>query len=80
MPIAVVRKQAGELPLEITLGDSDAMIPTRKLSNFEEVKIGARISRTGNAIAQEGDLTAEPVIVNTAEKETISLSIDRRVQ
>ena len=80
MPIAVVRKQAADLPLEITLHDSDAMIPTRRLSGFEQVKIGARISRTGNAIAQQGDLAAEPVIVNTGMKDTVSLSIDRKVQ
>ena len=80
MPIAVIRKQAGDLPLEIILDDSKAMIPTRKLSNFEKVKIGARISMTGNAIPQAGDLTAEPVIVDTGQRETVSLEIDREVQ
>lgn len=80
MPIAVVRRQVGDLPLEIILDDSKAMIPTRKLSNFEKVKIGARISKSGNAIPQSGDLTAEPVVVNTGEQETVSLVIDRMVQ
>ena len=80
MPIAVVRRQVGDLPLEIILDDSKAMIPTRKLSNFEKVKIGARISRSGNAIPQSGDLTAEPVVVDTGEQETVSLVINREVK
>jgi len=80
MPIAVVRKQVGDLPLEIILDDSKAMIPTRKLSNFEKVKIGARISKSGNAIPQAGDLTADPVIVDTGQQETVSLVIDKTVQ
>lgn len=79
MPIAVVRRQVGDLPLEIILDDSKAMIPTRKLSNFDKVKIGARISRSGNAIPQSGDLTAEPVIVDTGAQETVSLVIDKTV-
>ena len=80
MPIAVVRRQVGDLPLEIILDDSKAMIPTRKLSSFSKVKIGARISRSGNAIPQSGDLTAEPVVVNTGQQETVSLVIDREVK
>jgi cytochrome c-type biogenesis protein CcmH len=40
-----------------------AMSPQMKLSNFPEVVIGARISRSGNAMPQPGDLegTSEPV-------------------
>ena len=79
MPIAVVRRQVGDLPLEIILDDSKAMIPTRKLSNFEKVKIGARISRSGNAIPQSGDLAAEPVVVDTRQQESVSLIIDKTV-
>ena len=80
MPIAVIRKQVGDLPLEIILDDSKAMIPTRKLSNFQKVKIGARISMSGNAIPQAGDLIADPVVVDTEHQETVSLVIDKTVQ
>jgi len=56
MPLAIVRAQAGELPLEFSLDESMAMMPSMSLANFSEVVIGARISKTGNAMPQSGDL------------------------
>lgn len=55
-PVAVVRRSAGELPLSVTLSDAQAMLPTRKLSQFESVEIVARIARGGGPVAQPGDL------------------------
>ena len=56
MPLAIQRRSASELPLTVTLDDSMSMIPAMKLSSFPVVTVGARISRTGDAIAQSGDL------------------------
>ncbi len=56
MPLAIVRAQAGELPLEFSLDESMAMMPSMSLAKFSEVTIGARISKTGNAMPQSGDL------------------------
>jgi cytochrome c-type biogenesis protein CcmH len=56
MPLAIVRLTAKELPSAFSLDDSTAMNPAMKLSNFPEVVVGARISKSGNATPQSGDL------------------------
>jgi cytochrome c-type biogenesis protein CcmH len=62
MPLAIKRVHVSDLPTDFTLDDSMAMSPEFKLSNFAEVNVGARISKTGNAMPQPGDLrgTAGP--------------------
>jgi len=56
MPLAVLRKQVRDLPVAFSLDDSMAMAPGLKLSGFSRVLVGARISRSGNATPQPGDL------------------------
>ncbi len=56
LPLAVLRRQARDLPASFALDDSMAMTPGAKLSNFSRVVIGARISRSGNATPRPGDL------------------------
>jgi cytochrome c-type biogenesis protein CcmH len=65
MPVAIVRKQVADLPLTLSLTDNMAMMPAMKLSNFAQVKLVARISKSGNAVQQTGDLIGiiEPVVV-----------------
>jgi cytochrome c-type biogenesis protein CcmH len=68
MPLAVLRRRARELPLEFALDDSMAMAPQMALSAHPRVVITARISRSGNAIPQPGDLTgASPQVANDAQ-------------
>ena len=59
MPLAVLRKQVRDLPLSFTLDDSLAMSPAAKLSSAANVVVGARISKSGKAGAQEGDLQGQ---------------------
>ena len=55
MPLAAQTFSIGELPLTITLDDSMAMMPQMTLSSAQTVIVGARISQSGQAIAQSGD-------------------------
>ena len=79
MPLAAVRKQVRDLPLTVTLDDSMAMMPQLKLSNFSEVRVGARISKSGAPRAQSGDLQGEISPVKTDNKATLQLRIDQVV-
>lgn len=54
--IAVLRKQVKDLPLQFTLDDSMAIQPRMSLADFDRVVVLARISRSGDATVQSGDL------------------------
>ncbi len=56
IPLAVLRKQARDLPVTFVLDDSMAMAPQMKLSAFTRVVVGARVSKSANASPQPGDL------------------------
>lgn len=77
MPLAATRLHASALPATVTLTDAMAMMPQLKLSSFPRVQISARISKSGNALPQAGDLEAEPVQVATNTLDAIALTIDR---
>jgi cytochrome c-type biogenesis protein CcmH len=79
MPLAIVRKQVKDLPVTVTLDDSLAMSPAMSLSKFGEVTVGARVSKSGNAIPQSGDLQGTVSPVATQGAQPVQLTIDSRV-
>jgi len=80
MPLAIVRKQVSDLPLTVSLNDSMAMMPNMKLSNFANVKLLARISKSGNAVSQPGDLIGVIDQVALADKGKHQIVINGQVK
>ncbi len=68
MPLAILRKKVSDLPIRFTLDDSSSMSPSATLSAAGTVIVGARISKSGNAMPQPGDLSGQspPVVVGTS--------------
>ncbi|MVW76222.1 c-type cytochrome biogenesis protein CcmI [Pseudomonas xionganensis] len=67
MPLAVKRLRVADLPAQVSLSDSDAMMPQLKLSAFEQVELVARVSRAGNATAGEWIGRSQPLASDTVE-------------
>jgi len=80
MPLAIVRKQVSDLPITVSLNDTMAMMPNMKLSNFPEVKLLARVSKSGNAMSQAGDLIGAINQVMLTDKNTHHIIINDSVK
>jgi cytochrome c-type biogenesis protein CcmH len=75
MPLAIARQPAVAGPVQVTLDDSMAMTPALRLSTQPQVVVGARISRSGNATPQPGDLEGQSAPVANAG--SVQVVIDR---
>jgi cytochrome c-type biogenesis protein CcmH len=73
MPLAILMKSAGELPISFTLDDSLAMAPELKLSKFDRVVVTARVTKSGDAAARSGDLQGQvgPIRVGSQDVEIV---------
>jgi cytochrome c-type biogenesis protein CcmH len=75
-PVAAARVAGGVFPLQFRLDDSMAMNPANTLSKHKEVVLLARVSASGNPIAQSGDLEGRLVGVAVGTQD-VKLVIDR---
>jgi cytochrome c-type biogenesis protein CcmH len=75
MPVAIQKIRVADLPATIILTDLDAAMPTRKISQMTEVLVFVRLSKTGQAIQQAGDIVVQSKIVNPKDKPEITLRI-----
>ncbi|WP_374382113.1 tetratricopeptide repeat protein [Thermomonas sp.] len=75
MPVAVERHGVADLPFTATLDDADSPMPTLKLSQLREVELVARLSASGNAMKQDGDVESAPVSVVLPAKDPVTLRI-----
>ena len=78
-PLAVVRKTVGQLPFEIALNDSHAMIPSRTISGAKNVIVGARISVHGNPDRQPGDYEQLSDSIPADFSKTLELVINDKI-
>ena len=79
VPLAILRKRVADLPIDFTLDDSMSMSPDMRISRFDNVIIGARVSRRGYAKREAGDLEgfSKPVKVGSTG---IKVLIDAEVR
>jgi cytochrome c-type biogenesis protein CcmH len=56
IPLAIIRRHVKDLPFTFSLDDGQAMSPDLKLSQFAEVVVSARVSKSANAVPRSGDL------------------------
>jgi cytochrome c-type biogenesis protein CcmH len=78
MPLAVKKMQLRDLPASLALSDSDAMMPALKLSSFDQVIVGARVSFSGKPVAQSGDFFTEVGSISSANPPAeVALTIDQ---
>ena len=80
MPLALVRLSAKDLPVTVTLNESTSMIPNMTLNSADQVFVLARISSSGQAITQPGDILSNSQLVDLSQQpqSQIDLLIDQR--
>ncbi|HEY0766724.1 MAG TPA: hypothetical protein VGD47_02095 [Steroidobacteraceae bacterium] len=78
-PLAVLRTTAAAWPVSFHLDDSMAMIPSRRLSQFDKVVVEARISRSGQATPTAGDLYVTSPVLHPLAGKKLALVINREI-
>jgi cytochrome c-type biogenesis protein CcmH len=78
-PLAVMRTTADAWPVSFRLDDSMAMIPSRRLSQFDKVIVEARVSRTGQAAPAPGDLYVTSAVLRPTAGKKLALVINREI-
>jgi len=78
-PAAVLRIPVTSWPMKFSLDDSLAMIPTRRLSQFKSVTVQARLSRSGQAMQQAGDIQSDAITVALPSDKPLTLKLAKVV-
>lgn len=77
VPLAVIRTTTNQLPTKIILDDAHNMLPGRSLNNAKQIVVRARISKSGTATAQKGDLYGQSdIIKNLSNDPSVKIIIN----
>jgi cytochrome c-type biogenesis protein CcmH len=77
MPLAAQKLRAADLPVVVTLSDSQALMAGQGLSSVDRVKLIARLSSTGSATPQSGDWEAASEVLELSQiSNPVSLQIN----
>ncbi len=71
MPLAVKRLIVADLPHTFTFSDADAMLPNMLLSSFPQVQVFARVSKSGQAKQQPGDLVGRSGAISLTDTQQV---------
>lgn len=80
MPLAIVRKQASDLPTEVVLNDQMAMQGGSRLGEQQQLRIVARVSKSGQAMTQPGDLLGSVELAQPFAGATANVLINQEVK
>lgn len=76
MPLSLARYSVSNLPVTVTLTKEMAMMPAMDIDTFEQVEVLARVSKSGQAISQPGDLISTGVIVDFTKSNSAEVKLD----
>jgi len=80
MPLAIVRQQVANLPVTVVLNDTQAMQPNLHLADFKQLRIVARVSKSGDAGTQSGDYIGDAEISLPVGDQPVSILINQEVK
>jgi cytochrome c-type biogenesis protein CcmH len=78
-PLAVKRLSLGSLPMQVTLDDSNTMLPGTSLGDATQLDLVARISQSGSPMKQSGDVQGRVQVDTPSGELVIDLIIDQVV-
>lgn len=76
MPLSLSRMTVASLPVNVTLTKDMSMMPNMTIDSFDKVEVLARISKSGQAITQQGDLISQAVVVDFSVSNSADISLD----
>ncbi|WOX05326.1 c-type cytochrome biogenesis protein CcmI [Microbulbifer pacificus] len=80
MPLAIVRLAAADLPAEVVLDESRAMMPGRSLKTVDQVQLVARLAINGNARPAPGDWQGEIKMLPRSDwSKPVHIAIDQQM-